>query len=101
VAIIGVAGTAVGARRKIARHGGNRAANIPEDRTRDGVVAEMTIAEKSHTGAAMASREAGNHARELMNITISGRDRHNSGRSLSGGISRKMILARERSESAS
>jgi simple sugar transport system ATP-binding protein len=98
VAIIGVAGNGqseLAARLRDAV--GDRAAQIPEDRTRDGVIAEMTIAENIALRAPRwRPREAERRAAELIEkYDIRARSPRQRAGSLSGGNQQKMILARE------
>jgi general nucleoside transport system ATP-binding protein len=90
VAIVGVAGNGQDELALTLRDTMRDAGHIPADRTRDGLVAEMTIAEN----IALASTR-GDAARliELYSIRASG-PRQKAG-SLSGGNQQKVILARE------
>ncbi|HWS71687.1 MAG TPA: ATP-binding cassette domain-containing protein, partial [Thermoanaerobaculia bacterium] len=99
VAIVGVAGngqTAL-ANRLHATMRERRSAHIPEDRTRDGLVAELTIAENiALPDRGWNARTANERAARLIaryNIKAEG-PRQRAG-SLSGGNQQKVILARE------
>ena len=99
VAVVGVAGN--GQSELAARLRATRfdmpVAFIPEDRTRDGLVAEMTIAENLALGGGTWSpREANHRAAGLINrfgIRTTG-PRQRAGE-LSGGNQQKVVLARE------
>ncbi|HEX8255684.1 MAG TPA: ATP-binding cassette domain-containing protein, partial [Thermoanaerobaculia bacterium] len=89
VAIVGVAGngqTELGAR---LRGRFPDAAHIPEDRTRDGFVAQMSIAEN------LALRGVGNAADAIARYSIRARGPRQLAGDLSGGNQQKVILARE------
>ena len=97
VAIIGVAGNGQTELATRLRETFPDAAHIPEDRTRDGVVAEMTIAENI---ALRAPRwrpgEAARRASDLIErYSIRALSPKQRAGSLSGGNQQKMILARE------
>ncbi len=65
------------------------AAHIPEDRTRDGIVAEMSIAEN------LALRGVHNANEIIARYSIRASGPHQKTGSLSGGNQQKVILARE------
>jgi len=73
------------------------AAHIPEDRTRDGIVAEMTIAENLALRASRwNARDAQRHAEAMIaKYNIRARSPKQRGGELSGGNQQKVILARE------
>jgi simple sugar transport system ATP-binding protein len=99
VAVIGVAGNGQAelAATLRARHLERTIAFIPEDRTRDGVVGEMSIAEN----IALSSRrwrrsDAERRAAQLIALySIRAQSPRQRAESLSGGNQQKMILARE------
>jgi ABC-type uncharacterized transport system ATPase subunit len=100
VAIAGVAGNGqseLAARLRDLRLDGLRIAHIPEDRTRDGIVAEMSIAENlALTAPRWHPREAQKHAEEM--IALFGIRAHGASQrtgDLSGGNQQKVVLARE------
>src|SRR6185295_774826 len=98
VAVIGVAGngqTELAARARTEAEG--RVAQIPEDRTRDGIIAEMTIAENLALRApTWQPREAYRHAAELIEqFNIRARSPRQRAGTLSGGNQQKVVLARE------
>jgi simple sugar transport system ATP-binding protein len=99
VAIIGVAGNGQAelAARLRARHLGRSIAFIPEDRTRDGLVGEMSIAENIALASPHWSRgDAGRRAAELIaRFSIRAQSPRQRAESLSGGNQQKVILARE------
>ena len=66
-----------------------RAAFIPEDRTRDGIIAEMTIAENLLLGGATDARAV------IEQFNIRARGPQQRAGTLSGGNQQKLILARE------
>ena len=72
-------------------------AAIPEDRTRDGIVAEMSIAENiALSGRRWRPREAVRRAARLMELyTIRAESPSQPAGSLSGGNQQKVVLARE------
>jgi simple sugar transport system ATP-binding protein len=98
VAIIGVAGNGqtelASALRTTLRH---RAAHIPEDRTRDGIVAEMTITENialaDRRWRPRAARERA--AALIARFAIRAQSPLQRAGALSGGNQQKVILARE------
>jgi simple sugar transport system ATP-binding protein len=96
-AIVGVAGNGQSplARTLLAHH--PDAAHIPEDRTRDGIVAEMTIAENlSLKSRRWSPRTAAERATQLITqYSIRARSPHQRAGDLSGGNQQKVILARE------
>ena len=97
IAIVGVAGNGQTELAAKLRNELKEAGHIPEDRTRDGIVAEMTIAENLALRAKRwRPREAARHAErmiELYSIRASG-PLQRAG-DLSGGNQQKVILARE------
>ena len=98
LAIIGVAGNGqaeLAARARDEARG--RVAQIPEDRTRDGVIAEMTIAENLALRAPVwRPHQAYAHARELIEqFNIRARSPRQRAGTLSGGNQQKVVLARE------
>jgi general nucleoside transport system ATP-binding protein len=97
LAIVGVAGNGQTELAARLREEQPAAAHIPEDRTRDGIVAEMTIAENLALRAGgWRPREAEAHAErmiELYSIRANG-PRQRVG-DLSGGNQQKVVLARE------
>jgi ABC-type uncharacterized transport system ATPase subunit len=97
VAIIGVAGNGQTELAVRLREMFPAAAHIPEDRTRDGVIGEMTIAENIALRARRwRPREASQRASELIErYSIRARSPQQRAGSLSGGNQQKMILARE------
>jgi len=97
VAIIGVAGNGQTELVAKLRDKFPDAAHIPEDRTRDGVIADMTIAENIGLRAARwRPREAAQRAAGLIErYGIRARSPQQLAGSLSGGNQQKMILARE------
>lgn len=88
-AIVGVAGNGQTELAARLRDEHPEAAHIPEDRTRDGVIAEMTIAENL---ALRGNRDAKKMI-ELYSIRASGP--HQRAGDLSGGNQQKVVLARE------
>ena len=96
-AIVGVAGNGQTELAARLRDEHPEAAHIPEDRTRDGIVAEMTIAENlALRMRRWLPRKAVQHARraiERYSIRASGP--HQLAGSLSGGNQQKVVLARE------
>ncbi len=99
VAIIGVAGNGQAelAARLRALHTQRTIAFIPEDRTRDGFVGEMSIAENiALTARSWQPREAERRAAQLIELySIRAQSPRQMAASLSGGNQQKMILARE------
>ena len=99
VAIVGVAGngqTALANRLHDSTRA-RRAAHIPEDRTRDGLVAELTIAENIALPDRRWSARAANEraARLIVRYNIKAEGPRQRAGSLSGGNQQKVILARE------
>jgi simple sugar transport system ATP-binding protein len=99
VAIIGVAGNgqaelAAALRRQ---HTQRSIAFIPEDRTRDGLIGEMSIAENiALTTRRWQPREAERRAAQLIGLySIRAQSPRQRASSLSGGNQQKVILARE------
>jgi general nucleoside transport system ATP-binding protein len=97
VAVVGVAGngqTELAARLRDALPD---AGHIPEDRTRDGIVAQMTLAENLALKAKRwHPREAAHHAQSLIALySIRARGPLQSAGDLSGGNQQKLVLARE------
>ena len=88
-AIVGVAGNGQTELAVRLRDEQPEAAHIPEDRTRDGIIAELTIAENL---ALRGNRDA-RQMIELYSIRASGPDQRAG--SLSGGNQQKVVLARE------
>jgi general nucleoside transport system ATP-binding protein len=97
VAIIGVAGNGQTELATRLREKFPDAAHIPEDRTRDGVVAEMTIAENIALRAPRwRPSDAAHRASDLIErYSIRAHSPQQRAGSLSGGNQQKMILARE------
>ncbi len=97
LAIVGVAGNGQTELAQRMRHEHPEAAHIPEDRTRDGIIAEMTIAENLALRARRWRRRAAEtHAERMIamySIRASG-PRQRAG-DLSGGNQQKVVLARE------
>ena len=87
LAIVGVAGNGQGALARELREQLPHAAHIPEDRTRDGIVAELSIAEN------LALRGVAPNVVKLYGIRA--RNEHQRAGDLSGGNQQKVILARE------
>jgi len=97
VAVVGVAGngqTELAAKLRDQLH---HAGHIPEDRTRDGIVAEMTIAENLALRAKRwRKREAARHAQQMITLySIRTNGAQQRAGDLSGGNQQKVILARE------
>jgi len=98
LAVIGVAGN--GQQELVARaraESRGRVAQIPEDRTRDGIIAEMSIAENIALRARRwQPRAAHARAAELIEqFNIRARSPRQRAGALSGGNQQKVILARE------
>jgi general nucleoside transport system ATP-binding protein len=89
LAIVGVAGNGQSRLAETLREKLPRAGHIPEDRTRDGVVAQMTIAEN------LALRGVRNAAPMIQRYSIRATGPGQLAGSLSGGNQQKVILARE------
>lgn len=70
---------------------------IPEDRTRDGVIAEMSIAENlALTRPRWRPRDATQHARDMIELySIRAQGPSQRAGDLSGGNQQKVVLARE------
>jgi general nucleoside transport system ATP-binding protein len=96
-AIVGVAGNGQSELAARWRDEFPDAAHIPEDRTRDGIIAEMSIAENLALRMRQwLPRKAAEHARrmiELYSIRATGPQQRAG--SLSGGNQQKVVLARE------
>jgi general nucleoside transport system ATP-binding protein len=97
VAIVGVAGNGQAELAARLRDRLRDAGHIPEDRTRDGIIAEMTIAENLALKARRwRPREAARHAERIIELySIRARGPQQLAGSLSGGNQQKVILARE------
>ena len=99
VAIVGVAGNGQSelAATLRARLDRNTTAHVPEDRTRDGIVAEMTIAENlALRSTRWRPRDASRHAEEMIRVySIRAGGPSDLAGQLSGGNQQKVILARE------
>jgi simple sugar transport system ATP-binding protein len=98
LAVIGVAGngqTELAAKARAEARG--RVAQIPEDRTRDGIIAEMTIAENLALRAPRwQPRQAHERAAALIEqFNIRARSPRQRAGALSGGNQQKVVLARE------
>jgi simple sugar transport system ATP-binding protein len=98
LAIIGVAGNGqaeLAARARAEAHG--RVAQIPEDRTRDGIIAEMTIAENlALRSPRWQRRKAHERAAALIEqFNIRAHSPRQRAGTLSGGNQQKVVLARE------
>ncbi len=89
LAIVGVSGNGQSQLAEQLREQLPRAAHIPEDRTRDGVVAQMSIAEN------LALRGARNAARIIDLYSIRATGPKQLAGDLSGGNQQKVVLARE------
>jgi ABC-type uncharacterized transport system ATPase subunit len=73
-----------------------RIGHIPEDRTRDGIVAPMSIAENIALTSRSPLREAGRRAQRLIELySIRARSASQPVGALSGGNQQKVVLARE------
>ncbi len=96
-AIVGVAGNGQAELAARLRDEQPGAGHIPEDRTRDGIVAEMSIAENLALRAKRwRPREAGRHAEQMMRLySIRAQSANQRAGELSGGNQQKVILARE------
>jgi len=96
-AIIGVAGNGQSELAAKLRDELRDAGHIPEDRTRDGVIAEMTIAENLALRATRWNpRQAARHAEKMIALySIRARGPQQRAGDLSGGNQQKVILARE------
>lgn len=89
LAIVGVAGNGQSQLAARLRNAMPRAAHIPEDRTRDGVVAQMTIAEN------LALRGVTNASEIITRYSVRAHGPSQLAGDLSGGNQQKVILARE------
>jgi simple sugar transport system ATP-binding protein len=89
LAIVGVSGNGQSELAEELRAKLPRAGHIPEDRTRDGVVAQMTIAEN------LALRGVRHPARVIDRYSVRATGPKQLAGSLSGGNQQKVILARE------
>jgi ABC-type uncharacterized transport system ATPase subunit len=87
LAIVGVAGNGQSELARSLRDRLPEAAHIPEDRTRDGIVADLSIAEN------LALRDVQPEAMRHYNVRA--RNEHQRAGDLSGGNQQKVILARE------
>jgi simple sugar transport system ATP-binding protein len=96
-AIVGVAGNGQSELAAALRAQFPEGGHIPEDRTRDGVIAEMTIAENLALKAKRWSRrEAARHAERMIALySIRAHGPQQLAGDLSGGNQQKVILARE------
>ena len=97
LAIVGVAGNGQAELAARLRDEQAEGGHIPEDRTRDGIVAEMTIAENLALKAQRwRPREAVEHAQRMIELySIRARGPLQRAGDLSGGNQQKVILARE------
>jgi simple sugar transport system ATP-binding protein len=97
LAIVGVAGNGQSQLAAKLRDEYPEAAHIPEDRTRDGIVAELSIAENlALKSKRWHRREANERARALIaEYSIRATGPSQKAASLSGGNQQKVILARE------
>jgi general nucleoside transport system ATP-binding protein len=97
LAIVGVAGNGQAELAQRLRDEHPEAAHIPEDRTRDGIIAEMTVAENLALRARRwRPAEAAKHALEMIELyTIRAKDPLQHLADLSGGNQQKVVLARE------
>ncbi|MGZ8711593.1 MAG: ATP-binding cassette domain-containing protein [Thermoanaerobaculia bacterium] len=89
LAIVGVAGNGQSELAEELRRTHPRAGHIPEDRTRDGVIAQMTIAEN------LALRGVRNAAQMIHLYSIRATGPRQLAGDLSGGNQQKVVLARE------
>ena len=96
VAVVGVAGNGQ-AELMAALRGSHEGAFIPEDRSRDALVSQMTVAENIALGAPRWNRsEAERRAADLVQrFNIRTRDVRQLAGELSGGNQQKVVLARE------
>jgi general nucleoside transport system ATP-binding protein len=96
-AIVGVAGNGQAELAAKLRDEERDAGHIPEDRTRDGIVAEMTIAENLALKAKRwNARDAAKHAEQMIAMySIRASSPLQRAGDLSGGNQQKVILARE------
>ena len=97
VAIVGVAGNGQTELANALRARMPDCGHIPEDRTRDGIIAEMTIAENlALKTKRWKRREALRHADQMIELySIRARGPQQRAGDLSGGNQQKVILARE------
>jgi len=97
VAIVGVAGNGQTELAAALRAQMPDCGHIPEDRTRDGIIAEMTIAENLALKTKRWNRrEAVSHAEQMIALySIRARGPEQRAGDLSGGNQQKVILARE------
>ena len=97
VAIVGVAGNGQTELAQRMRSEHPEAAHIPEDRTRDGIIAEMTIAENLALRARRWQRRAAEeHASRMIGMySIRANGPRQRAGDLSGGNQQKVVLARE------
>ena len=97
VAIVGVAGNGQSELAASLRAQYPDGGHIPEDRTRDGIVADMTIAENLALKTKRWNRrDATRHAEQMIALySIRARGPLQRGGDLSGGNQQKVILARE------
>ena len=97
VAIVGVAGNGQAELAARLRDELPRAGHIPEDRTRDAIVAQMTIAENlALKSRRWNRRDAVNHAARMIDLySIRAQGPEQRAGDLSGGNQQKVILARE------
>ncbi len=89
LAIVGVAGNGQSELAEELRRTHPRAGHVPEDRTRDGVIAQMTIAEN------LALRGVRNAAQMIQLYSIRATGPRQLAGDLSGGNQQKVVLARE------
>ena len=96
-AIVGVAGNGQAELAAKLRDEERDAGHIPEDRTRDGIIAEMTIAENLALKAKRwNAREAAKHAERMIALySIRASGPLQRAGDLSGGNQQKVVLARE------
>jgi simple sugar transport system ATP-binding protein len=97
LAIVGVAGNGQRELAERLRDELEDAGHIPEDRTRDGVIAPMTIAENLALKAPRwRPRDAARHAETMIELfSIAATGPHQPAGDLSGGNQQKVLLARE------
>jgi len=89
LAIVGVAGNGQSQLAERYREQHPDAGHIPEDRTRDGIIAEMSIAEN------LALKTRANAEELIKQYSIKATGPHQKAGSLSGGNQQKVLLARE------
>lgn len=93
-AIVGVAGNGQTELAASLRRQHPEAAHIPEDRTRDGIVSELSIAE--NLALQSYARKSDRHAQEMIDLySIRAYGPRQHAGNLSGGNQQKVILARE------